>query len=77
MLLKLPGQVLEGWIRGGRHKKRDVARDLGVSRPTLDRWISGEATPGPEHRLRIEVLTGIVAGDWSAAEVRRVAERSS
>jgi DNA-binding transcriptional regulator YdaS (Cro superfamily) len=68
-----PGQDLERWIRSGGRRKIDVATLLGVTRPTLDAWISGTATPGPEHRLRLEVLTGIVAADWSAAELRRVA----
>lgn len=43
---------------------RKVAREIGVSAPTVTRWLNGERMPNREHMGRLHKLFGISADAW-------------
>jgi len=63
------GQAQNGdlvqFIRDMMHRRRrlpsQLATDLGVSHPTVFRWLSGEDLPSPSSCLRLAEYTGVPA----------------
>lgn len=60
MRLWLTGHRTQGWL----------ARQLGVSRPTVYRWVQGENSPDPVRRRQVQDLSqGLVQfDDWYTDE---------
>ena len=66
--------AMRTWLVGERNQSW-LARKVGVSRPTIFRWVTGECSPEPQFRQAIHELSrGVVNfDDWYTDEQLAVA----
>lgn len=65
--MKPIAQYIEEAIQSGRAKNdADIARQCGVSRPTVSRWRSGERTPDDDEAVMLALLLGRDPGELLA-----------
>jgi len=50
--------------RKKKYSQSDLARDLGVSQPSVSEWVRMNTRPESHLRKAIQVLLGIPEGDW-------------
>jgi transcriptional regulator with XRE-family HTH domain len=64
-------EQLVAWAKASpRGAQTKLARDLGVSKPSLSAWVNGHARPEHHHRVVLERLTGIPADAWMTESER-------
>lgn len=62
--MKAIARYIDDAIAAGRAKNdADIARQCGVSRPTVSRWRSGDRTPDDDEAVKLAELLGIEAGE--------------
>lgn len=62
--MKAIARYIDDAITTGRAKNdADIARQCGVSRPTVSRWRSGDRTPDDDEAVKLAELLGIEAGE--------------
>lgn len=62
--MKAIARYIDDAITAGRAKNdADIARQCGVSRPTVSRWRSGDRTPDDDEAVKLAELLGIEAGE--------------
>lgn len=69
--VRAAGKLLLHWVEAQGLAKSDLADRLGVLPSAATRWFTGERSPRPPMRQKIEKLTGIPASSWTTeAEIR-------
>jgi hypothetical protein len=59
------------WLEADSTRSRtQVARALGISQPAVSNWLRGVSRPEHMHRVALERLCGVPAGDWDTDEER-------
>jgi DNA-binding transcriptional regulator YdaS (Cro superfamily) len=67
------------WMANGSTRERGqtaIARALDLSQAAVRQWVVGISRPEPRHRVALEALTGIPAGDWELREERKALQRT-
>jgi len=73
---------LRAWLKDTQYRQTDLARFLGVTDPTISRYLSGENDIPPDYAIRLALLTGIppeklVADPETARILKLLGKRSS
>lgn len=70
-----PGEYIKEWLEDEARSQASLARDLGVSAKHVSKLING-AVLTPELALKLELVTGIAAKNWTALESKFRADQT-
>ncbi|WP_437279316.1 helix-turn-helix transcriptional regulator [Sorangium sp. So ce375] len=65
------GEYVDRWLAKKGKRRTWLAKELGVDRVVLWRWLVGETTPHIDHAAALEALTGLPARSWATNEQLR------
>lgn len=59
-----PSEALRSFMNRTGRNQLTLAKFLGVSQPTVSKWLKSKAVPPLRTAIRIERLTGVPAASW-------------
>lgn len=68
-------EALRDYLSQPDRSQSELARELGISQPSVSAWLRGHSRPDPHHRTALEVLASIPAASWETDEERSLVER--